>query len=332
MKLNNKGLTLIELLISIALVSIVMGFMFKLLSDAQDARNNNSFAIENQINRNEIIKTIQNDLTSYKIEEITNEGNNIITFSYEDELIPQNEKDFNLTVSSDSISYQTMEKNKDNQLEKVNKKWTMKECTLGDIIFMTDSENNIINIRIPVYTTNDNNSVEKNNLMDDIVIDYVEGSNTDDDGIVYSYWNDGFGYNSYNFPNTPTNSYSSRELLANEYSQFSVKPVYIETTSTEYLACMYYNKKEFCMEANYWDTDAETTKTNLQNAMESALGTSADNCNYNNGNAWCSFSNIYCNASRSIGGSSETSYDASCYIDDSECHVFSDNHAWCYQP
>ena len=34
MKLNNRGVTLIELIISVVLVTIIMGFMYKLILDA----------------------------------------------------------------------------------------------------------------------------------------------------------------------------------------------------------------------------------------------------------------------------------------------------------
>ena len=323
MKLNNKGLTLIELLVSIALVSIVMGFMFKLLSDAQDARTNNNFAIENQINRNEIIKTIQNDLTSYKIKDITNEGNNIITFSYEDELIPQNEKDFNLTVSSDSISYQTMEKNKDNQLEKVNKKWTMKDSTLGNIIF--SNENNIINIRIPVYTTNDNNSVEKNNLMDDIVVDYVFTNNkTNDDSIVYTYWNDDYNTNLYTIGQFPDGkTYDSISALANKDSEFLRKRVFIRSTESEHQACLWYNNQDFCISKGYWDTDSNTTLNNLSRDMKNDLKEEGD-CNIYGNHAYCKYGDYFeCDANNDGSVVCKSNYITK------NCTVKNDGSAYC---
>ena len=58
MKLNNKGLTLVELIISIVLVVVVMLFMYKLLSDVNNEKNDDSYAQENRVIRAEIIKKV----------------------------------------------------------------------------------------------------------------------------------------------------------------------------------------------------------------------------------------------------------------------------------
>ena len=50
MKLNNKGMTLVELLISIALIGIVLTFLFQMLNDLHLETENNNYAYNNQIN------------------------------------------------------------------------------------------------------------------------------------------------------------------------------------------------------------------------------------------------------------------------------------------
>ena len=68
-------------------------------------------------------------------------------------------------------------------------------------------------------------------------------------------------------------------------------------TSSE--ACLRYNNHEFCLGPNYWvngDSDGSLTGAKLQTAMETALGTSADNCSFNNGYVSCSFGLHSCRA------------------------------------
>ena len=61
-KMNNKGSTLLELIISIALISVILVFMVRLLVDLNDSETNNKYAKKNQVIRAEILRTIENDL------------------------------------------------------------------------------------------------------------------------------------------------------------------------------------------------------------------------------------------------------------------------------
>ena len=60
--MNNKGSTLLELIISIALISVILVFMVRLLVDLNDSETNNKYAKKNQVIRAEILRTIENDL------------------------------------------------------------------------------------------------------------------------------------------------------------------------------------------------------------------------------------------------------------------------------
>lgn len=173
MRLNKKGTTLVELIISIALLSIIMIFMFKLLTDVNNDKVNNDFANENQINRAEIIKTIEEDLK-----------NKIIT---------------DVKINNDTINFENTGysiKLTNNRLEykgSINKSWTMKNCTISfpkenrDLKKVYEGDTNpkmvafILNIEI--YTSNNNNSsseynestnklITKNNYIDDITINH----------------------------------------------------------------------------------------------------------------------------------------------------------------
>ena len=64
---NNHGITLIELVISIALISIVIMFLFRLVVDVRYGDNNTDFNRENQQTRAIIIKTVQQDFLEKKL-------------------------------------------------------------------------------------------------------------------------------------------------------------------------------------------------------------------------------------------------------------------------
>lgn len=90
--MENKGFTLVELIISIALISIVVMFLFNLLTDVKASNNNTDFNRKNQQKRAIIIKTIQEDLTNRKLIGILNRHPNElssnttvnITFQFQD--------------------------------------------------------------------------------------------------------------------------------------------------------------------------------------------------------------------------------------------------------
>ena len=53
--LNKKGVTLAEVIVSIALISVVLVFMVKLLIELNNAETNTTYAKNNQITRAEIL-------------------------------------------------------------------------------------------------------------------------------------------------------------------------------------------------------------------------------------------------------------------------------------
>lgn len=62
MKLNKKGMTLVEIIISIALISIVLVFLFSLLVDVKDINDEASINSDYLINKALILKNIEEDL------------------------------------------------------------------------------------------------------------------------------------------------------------------------------------------------------------------------------------------------------------------------------
>ncbi len=101
--MKNRGITLVELIISISLISIVVLFLFRLLVDVKYNDNKTDFARANQQNRAIIIKTVQDDFLDYGLINLTAQGNANelkIMFSYEDN------KQGTLTVHAHDIAYQ----------------------------------------------------------------------------------------------------------------------------------------------------------------------------------------------------------------------------------
>lgn len=172
MKLGNKGSSLLELVISIALISIIMVFMINLLLDLNDRETNNNYAKDNQLNRSEIIRMIENDITSKKITNIDDTKSSIdtlkIEFSFKD-----NTKSY-ITATEDNFEYINSKNEK--------RRWTMKSGKIYvprvKVYYRPDNKINedkiyTLLIDIEIHTSNDNNKYNNNNTLDDILISYI---------------------------------------------------------------------------------------------------------------------------------------------------------------
>ena len=70
MKLNNKGITLVEIIISIALISIVLVFIFSMLIQVNNENAENEVKSSYLINQAAYIKQIEEDFLDYKLKSI----------------------------------------------------------------------------------------------------------------------------------------------------------------------------------------------------------------------------------------------------------------------
>lgn len=113
---NNKGITLIELIISVSLISVVLVFLFQMFVDVRYSDNRTNYSRVNQQNRAIIIKTVQDDFLNYKLTGLTSEGSTsskfVIKFSF-----GSSPSTSTLTVTSDTVTYTSV----DSQTEK----WTI---------------------------------------------------------------------------------------------------------------------------------------------------------------------------------------------------------------
>jgi len=60
--MNKKGVTILELLISITLISIVILLLIKVIFSLNNINNDKSYASNDEISRTELIKNIESDL------------------------------------------------------------------------------------------------------------------------------------------------------------------------------------------------------------------------------------------------------------------------------
>lgn len=72
--MKKNGMTMIEVMISVALISIVMVFIFNILIDLRQEETLSGYKSSDQINRSVITKTIQDDLLNRRIINIAKSG------------------------------------------------------------------------------------------------------------------------------------------------------------------------------------------------------------------------------------------------------------------
>lgn len=97
--LNNKrGMTLVELLLSIVLISLVLIFIIQLCLRARNAYLNNSVNVKYELSKSIITDAIMNDLIKKDLNSINYNSNNI-TFNYKDNITKT------LTVVSNSNKF-----------------------------------------------------------------------------------------------------------------------------------------------------------------------------------------------------------------------------------
>lgn len=186
MKLNSKGMTLMELLVSIVLVGIVLTFLFQLLTDLQHETENNNYAYNNQVNRTDAIYTIERDLQKYTlvgVRDVSTNGNIIIEFHFiagDGTKITTLKSEYNEYVDDlgdTQRTYYLRYTNYNN--EKYS--WEMKGATLdtcGTFKYYIDntSSSYYFKLNIPIYNKvyNERNNKNRNNAVDDIEITYAD--------------------------------------------------------------------------------------------------------------------------------------------------------------
>jgi len=167
--MNKKGLTILEVLISLSIVSIVILLLIKVMFSLDNINNDKSYASSDEIKRTEIIKNIESDFLELKLNGISiNEGEyTTITFKY----LNGNKtlKVYDDKVIYDDITYTLSSENA-----------TYSKCNAYTYL---DLENNyyLITLNIPVLINNNNTT-----LNDDLTLTYL-GLKNDTTNYLTSY-------------------------------------------------------------------------------------------------------------------------------------------------
>ena len=191
MKLKNKCVTNFELLVSLALLSVVLMFLYNLLSNVTFEKNTDFIANANQANRIDIINTIEHDLLNDNDISI-DESQTKVT-----RLVLKGTKNYIISITENTLVYyvnndiQNTWKIKGGKLGEINCENTLGGTTTSDNItecksdsyntpiVCTDNVTSLDSIKItectiPVYTTNADNSKDNNNTLDDITFSFIK--------------------------------------------------------------------------------------------------------------------------------------------------------------
>ena len=200
--MNKKGFTMTELIVSIAIIAVVMIFLVNLLVDIRYDKKNELYDTKNQINRAEIIKTIQNDLDGKIIKDITDtkidstdtgsDSNNLVV-----NIITDDDDNSNHIIKADSNHIYYISNNKTTKwsLEKNNDETYIKtsdvelkviKCSETEDPKLTtdnsekkcDSNDKIIILNIPIIV--DKSKLRENNdsQMDNIILTFYNYSSS----------------------------------------------------------------------------------------------------------------------------------------------------------
>ncbi len=174
-KLSKKGLTIVELVISIALISLIMLFMYQLLGDITFDKENDYFAVNDQNQRMEIVRKIKDEIGVNTVKEAIKINNTTIRVTDVANRI------FFIVASGNNITIYI------NSIVGANirRSWTYGQGFFGEVncsvpVNCIDSDSlpcgKIYQCHIPVYTKNYDNTnyLNNNNIIDDIFLDFVD--------------------------------------------------------------------------------------------------------------------------------------------------------------
>lgn len=190
--MNKKGFTMTELIVSIAIIAVVMIFLVNLLVDIKYDKTNELYDTKNQINRAEIIKTIQNDLDGKVITGITDTGsssNNLVV-----NIITNDNSPHTIKADSNHISYTSGLKTTKWSLEKNNDETYIKtsdvelkviKCNKTDNSKLTcDTNDKIIIINIPIIVDKSKLRESNDSQMDNIILTFYNYSSSNIEGKI----------------------------------------------------------------------------------------------------------------------------------------------------
>lgn len=189
--MDKKGFTMTELMVSIAIIAVVMVFLVKMLIDVRYDNRNELYDTKNQINRAEIIKTIQNDLDKKIIASINDSRSddnklviNINTNSNTSatiEAVTQDGEEYIKYKSTSNKNYKWMieRNNKETYIKKNDIVLSVIECSdegKTEKEPNCDTQDKIIRINIPIIIDNSTLRRDNDSQMDNIILTFYNHS------------------------------------------------------------------------------------------------------------------------------------------------------------
>lgn len=168
--MNKRGMTLLELLISITIVSIVVLLMVRVMFSLDSINNSKDYASGDSLTRTQIIKRIQNDFLDWGLKGINveKEGEKtVINFMFDD-------REKKLEVYDDYLVY-------DNEVYKLQSKKASYDKCIDYQYTRIDDDYYMVSLNIRVKVNGDDKT--KN---DDITLTHL-GFKGDDNSFMESY-------------------------------------------------------------------------------------------------------------------------------------------------
>jgi prepilin-type N-terminal cleavage/methylation domain-containing protein len=167
--MKNKGFTLVELIVSISLISIVIIFLFRLFADLEYSNKQRDYSRSNQQNRAIIMKRVQDDFLDYGLIGLSDENSKsnllVVDFTFNDGKVGK------LVVDSESISYTNAEGSTEKWvLEKENNYMGYNVNCVKYAITDSDSDGEFFYIRFSIPL---NYKSSSQNAIDDIEFSYI---------------------------------------------------------------------------------------------------------------------------------------------------------------
>ena len=168
---NKKGFTMVEMMISIALISIVMVFLVKLLVDVRYDGTNELYDTKDQISRAEIIKTIENDLKDRIIVGMSKDNDQITITSIASKDSSEAQNSY-IVVTKHKLIYQDVLENKTLWTLKTTNKDTHYDINNVKLkkVSTSTSDDCYISLDIPLYVDNVKTNTSENNIINNKTI------------------------------------------------------------------------------------------------------------------------------------------------------------------
>ena len=190
--MKEKGFTMVELMVSISIIAVVMVFLVRLLVDIKYDSTNELYNTANQINRAEIIKTIQEDLKGKNISNISDNGSgasnlNIVLTTDKGTAIIIVDSNNNFKYKSTggkTTKWKLKSNNKETYIQKTNIPYKIikgedTKNQNGSILTGADKQDYVLIIDIPVIIDNSELRTNNDSKMDNIILTfYGYGNNS----------------------------------------------------------------------------------------------------------------------------------------------------------